>query len=275
MTVECHLAVLVHNLYGGTVHRVFGGNNLSGTIGGSITINVEEIGCRPVMIGELYGGGNQAGYSVYGYKQVTENDKLVWKPRESATDSGTGPANPYNDPQVNVMSFSSIGSIYGGGYGDGATMVGNPTVNINVAYGRYYDQDASVVEENAETPNHYPIPSHAKGKIGAINKVFGGGNAAKVIGNTSVNIATLSEVYVVKEVATGASVTGLYTRSGAGTTASPFVYAATAADAVALADTTYYEKKEVKGADIRGNVFGGGNQAEVDGDTHVEVGKEM
>ena len=37
----------------------------------------------------------------------------------------------------------------------------------------------------------------------------------------------------------------------------------------------HYEKKEVKGADIRGDIFGGGNQAEVDGDTHVEVGKEM
>ena len=261
------------NITNGTFDRVFGGNNLSGTIGGSITINVQEIGCRPIMIGELYGGGNQAGYSVYGYKQVTENGKPIWKPRESATDSGTGPANPYNDPQVNVMSFSSIGSIYGGGYGGGATMVGNPTVNINVAYGRYYNDDASIVEENAETPNHYPIPSHAKGKIGAINKVFGGGNAAKVIGNTSVNIATLSEVYVVKEVATGASVTGLYTRSGAGTTASPFAYSDASGEAAA--DTTYYEKKEVKGADIRGNVFGGGNQAEVDGDTHVEVGKEM
>ena len=78
---------------------------------------------------------------------------------------------------------------------------------------------------------------------------------------------------MVKEVATGASVTGLYTRSGAGTTASPFAY--TDASGEAAADTTYYEKKEVKGADIRGNVFGGGNQAEVDGDTHVEVGKEM
>ena len=160
----------------GTFDRVFGGNNLSGTIRGSITVNIEETGCRPVIIGELYGGGNLAGYSVYGYNS-----------NKSLKESGT---KLYADPQVNVKSFTSIGNVYGGGYGAGAVMVGNPTVNINVVNGAYYNDNRSVVGENAETPNHYPIPSHAKGKIGAINNVFGGGNAAKVIGNTKVNIGT-------------------------------------------------------------------------------------
>jgi hypothetical protein len=249
------------NITNGTFDRVFGGNNKSGTIGGSITINVEEIGCRPVKIGELYGGGNLAGYSVYGYDSDGQ-------PKESGTKL-------YDDPQVNVMSFTSIGNIYGGGYGDGATMVGNPTVNVNVAYGRYYDNDVSVVGENAKTPNNYPIPSHAKGKMGAISNVFGGGNAAKVIGNTNVNIATLDEVYVVKQVTVGETVSGLYTRSGAGTTASPFVYTATATTDVAVDGTTYYEKLEVQGVDIRGNVYGGGNNAEVTGNGNVAIGKKV
>ena len=249
------------NITNGTFDRVFGGNNKSGTIGGSITINVEEIGCRPVKIGELYGGGNLAGYSVYGYDSDGQ-------PKESGTKL-------YDDPQVNVMSFTSIGDIYGGGYGDGATMVGNPTVNVNVAYGRYYDNDVSVVGENAKTPNNYPIPSHAKGKMGAISNVFGGGNAAKVIGNTNVNIATLDEVYVVKQVTVGETVSGLYTRSGAGTTASPFVYTATATTDVAVDGTTYYEKLDVQGVDIRGNVYGGGNNAEVTGNGNVSIGKRV
>ena len=191
------------NITNGTFDRVFGGNNLSGTIGGSITINVEEIGCKPVKIGELYGGGNQAGYSVYGYDSNGQ-------PKETGT-------RIYDDPQVNVMSFTSIGNIYGGGYGDGATMVGNPTVNVNEIYGKYYNNDASVVAENAKTPNNYPIPSHAKGKMGAINNVFGGGNAAKVIGNTTVHIGTLPEVYVVKQVTVGDDVSGYYTRNNDGT----------------------------------------------------------
>ena len=240
------------NITNGTFDRVFGGNNLSGTIGGSITINVEEIGCRPVKIGELYGGGNQAGYSIYGY-----NDDGT--PKETGT-------RLYNDPQVNVMSFTSIGNIYGGGFGGGATLVGNPTVNVNVAYGRYYNDEKSVVGENAKTPNNYPIPSHAKGKMGAINNVFGGGNAAKVIGNTNVNIATLDKVYVVKQVAVGEDVSSLFTRNNDGTYA--------AATGTAVDGTTYYEKKDVQGVDIRGNVYGGGNNAKVTGDSKVKIGKK-
>lgn len=69
--------------------------------------------------------------------------------------------------------------------------------------GKWYNDNTSVVGEDEETPNHYPIPSHAKGKMGAIHTVFGGGNAAKVMGNTTVNIATQAEVYIVKEVTAG------------------------------------------------------------------------
>ena len=152
-------------------------------------------------------------------------------------------------------------------------MVGNPTVNVNEVYGRYYDDDASVVGEGAKTPNGYPIPSHAKGKMGAIHTVFGGGNAAKVIGNTTVNIATLSDVYVVKQVTAGEDLPAdCYTRSGAGTTASPYVY--TPASGTASADETYYEKQNVLGVDIRDNVYGGGNNAEVTGNTNVNIGKK-
>ena len=247
------------NITNGTFDRVFGGNNLSGTISGAITVNIEEVGCRPIIIGELYGGGNQAGYSVYGY-----NDDDT--PKETGSKL-------YEDPQVNVMSFTSIGKIFGGGYGSGATLVGNPTVSVNEVYGRYYNQDVSVVGEDAKTrEDGYSIPSHAKGKMGAISEVFGGGNAAKVIGNTTVNIATAAEVYIVKEVTADDPLpTGCYTRSGEGTTASPFVY--TEATGAASATVTYYEKKPVVGVDIRGNVYGGGNNAEVTGNTNVNIGK--
>ena len=250
----------------GTFDRVFGGNNLSGTISGAITVNVEEVGCRPIIIGELYGGGNEAGYSVYGYDE-----------KENPKESGIRIS---DDPQVNVKSFTSIGKVFGGGFGSGATMVGNPTVNVNEVYGKYYNDDKSIVGENAETPNHYPIPSHAKGKMGAISEVFGGGNAAKVMGNTTVNIGTLSKVsirsFVEKSVSVGASVEGLYTRSGEGTETSPYTY--TAATGNAVDGTKYYEEKDVEkdvlGVDIRDNVYGGGNNAEVTGNATVNVGKK-
>ena len=242
------------NITNGTFDRVFGGNNLSGTINGSITVNVEEVGCKPIKIGELYGGGNQAGYSVYGYN-------ADGTPKESGTKI-------YEDPQVNVKSFTSIGKVFGGGYGDGATMVGNPTVNVNEVYGKWYNNDESVVSEGEKTnPNGYSIPSHAKGKMGAISEIFGGGNAAKVIGNTTVNIATQEEVYIVKQVTAGETLPeGCYTRNNDGTYS--------AATGTAAENTTYYEKKDVLGVDIRGNVYGGGNNAEVTGNTNVNIGKK-
>ena len=144
--------------------------------------------------------------------------------------------------------------------------MGNPTVNVNEVYGKYYDKDESVVGENAKTPNDYPIPSHAKGKMGAISNVFGGGNAAKVIGSTNVNIATLDEVYVVKQVSVGNDVSSYYTRNNDGTY--------TSATGNAVDGTTYYEKLDVLGVDIRGNVYGGGNNAEVTGNSKVKIGKK-
>ena len=256
------------NITNGTFDRVFGGNNKSGTIDGSITVNIEEVGCRPIIdgsitvnieevgcrpiiIGELYGGGNQAAYSVYGYNA-------------NGTPKETG-SKLYEDPQVNVMSFTSIGKVFGGGYGNGATMVGNPTVNVNEVYGRYYIDNRSIIAADSTTQEGYPIPSHAKGKMGGIHTVFGGGNAAKVMGNTTVNIATLSDVYIMKQVTVGDDVSSLYIRNNDGTYSE--------ASGTAQENVTYYEKKDVLGVDIRGNVYGGGNNAEVTGNTNVVIGK--
>ena len=256
------------NITNGTFDRVFGGNNLSGTISGKITVNVEETGCRPVVIGELYGGGNLAAYSIYGY----DDDGT---PKESGD-------NPFDDPEVNVRSFTSIGAVYGGGYGTGAKMIANPTVNINESVGSpdtyptTGDYDANgfkgktiTLDEGKPTEHTVTLPAHKKGEIGAIGSVFGGGNAADVKGNTNVNVGT-SEYEEMVSVATGDDVTGYYTRSGEGTEASPYTY--TKATGTAEEGTTYYQK--VKGANITGNVYGGGNNAVVTGDTHVVIGKK-
>ena len=163
----------------GHFDRVFGGNNLGGAIKGSITVTIEETGCNPITIGELYGGGNLAAYSVYGY-DAEGNYKT----------SGT---KLYNDPVVNILSFSSIGRVFGGGLGNKAVMVGSPTVNINENVGAkanntewsYLGQTISYTDGSSIT-----LPTRNSGSIGAIGTVFGGGNAAPVIGNTQVNIGT-------------------------------------------------------------------------------------
>ncbi|MBQ9561661.1 MAG: chitobiase/beta-hexosaminidase C-terminal domain-containing protein [Prevotella sp.] len=235
------------NITNGTYERVFGGNNISGTINGAIKVNIEETGCQPIIIGELYGGGNEAAYSVYGYN-------------DDGTIKQSGDAPLYANPQVNVKSFTSIGNIYGGGFGETAVMVGNPVVNINEVAGTptnypttgdYNDtgfkgKDMTIEEVDEETgdvvaTHTVNLPAHVRGKIGAIGNVFGGGNAAKVIGNTQVNIGTLDAIDFVTK---------------------------------ASGEETPRTGVTVVGANITGNVYGGGNNAEVTGDTNVNIGRK-
>ncbi len=232
---------VVLNIQSGRFKRVFGGNNLGGNINGTITVNIEETGCHPIIIGQLYGGGNQAAY--------------------------TAPTGEHG-PTVNVKSFTSIGEIYGGGYGASAVVNGDTYVYIDECVGEnanaemkkkvdentgietsedsnvsaYTDIDVTINEgEDDEVTIHQP--EHKAGEIGAIGNVFGGGNAANVIGNTNVKIGTLTTI-------TYESID----------------------DNPATEDTNESERS-VTGVDIRGNVYGGGNNAEVTGNTNVEIGK--
>lgn len=238
------------NITNGTFERIFGGNDEKGYIKGTITVNIEETGCKPIIIGELYGGGNQAPY--------------------------TAPEGKHG-PTLNVRSFTSIGDIYGGGLGSTATVTGDTYVNINVSEGRWHEGDYEYATDPSVKVNDkitelnekgYHAPEFTSG-MGSIHTVFGGGNAAEVKGNTNVNVGT-SEYEEMVSVATGADVTGYYTRSGEGTEASPYTY--TEATGTAVEGTTYYQK--VKGANITGNVYGGGNNAVVTGNTNVVIGKK-
>ena len=286
---------VVLNIVNGTYGQVFGGNDQGGAIRGAITVNINETGCRPVIIGELYAGGNQAAYSVYGY-DIDANGKP--QPLTELPQGATKQA----DPQLNVYSFTSIGNIFGGGYGANAKMVASPHVNINVYEGKYattYNNKNNEIAEGSEVFGK-PVPSHKSGAIGAINNVYGGGNEAEVIGNPTVNIGTLTgdKLYEEVAVAADASVAGKFTFTAAtGTAAENTTYykknggvyeevkVATGADVkgyytkaeatgTAAENTTYYEEKIIKGVDIRGNVFGGGNNAAVTGDTNIFIGKK-
>lgn len=237
---------------GGTFGKVFGGNNQSGAIFGHIILNIEETNpeCSPIIIDELYGCGNDAAYSVYGYYQdgTDENGYPKYVPRTSANDhvpvtfEGKPHTNPnlvankyqYDDPVVNIISCTRIGKVFGGGLGLGAVVYGNPTVNINqmkgVWAGKTYGtgDDALVIDDD----------------LGKIGDVFGGGNEAEVKGNTTVNIGTATTV---QHHLSYNKDTGVYTMS---------------------------ENQTVLGANIIGNVYGGGNKANVTGSTKVNIGKQ-
>ena len=254
-------SAIVLTLTSGHYNKVYGGNNLGGKILGSITVNIEQTGCLPIEIGELYLGGNNAPYSVYGY-----NDDNTIK------ESGT---RIYNEPVMNLRSFKSIGTVYGGGEGAGAVLAGNPTINVNVATGWVDGQYKGTGDQDPKHIYHAaPQDLTPDGTIGAI---FGGGNAAKVIGNTNINIGDQSTVEmhsltVLKQkieesendkLTMGGIVFEL-TQDGKSIT-----YTVQGQNSPAITKPII---QNVNGAAISGNVYGGGNQAAVTGETNVQVG---
>ena len=177
---------------GSSLKRVFGGNNTSGAVNGSITVTIEEGGCEPIRIEELYLGGFLAPYSVYGYeknedgsyktesvKYLDENNVEQTKLQRIPLENGT---RLYNDPRINVISATYIGNIFGGGYQ--AKLVGNPHINVNMENGKISEDYRSsylgtpAIDESGNLP------------IGSIGNIYGGGNLADIVGDTYVEIGT-------------------------------------------------------------------------------------
>lgn len=246
------------NINSGTFGQVFCGNNQGGNVYGKLEVNVDETGCWPVMIGELYGCGNMAGYSVYGYTSEGPRTKEQYDAMTAEQKATENITKPYNDPVVNLISFTRIGKVFGGGFGKTAVLHGNARVNVEPIKGLFAGYDGSVPEkqvapyyvlngndervrfsEAATLPYGFKkvgdwlaIPDEA----GSIGSIYGGGNAGAVYGNTEVKIGTKDKNHHI---------------SGA--------------------DQTTNEEVAVT---ITGNVFGGGNEAIVSGNTDVKIGEE-
>ena len=260
---------IVLTLTSGHYGKVYGGNNLGGKIMGSITVNIEQTGCLPVTIGELYLGGHNAAYSVYGYKA---NGTII----------ESGEQNVYPDPVLNLKSFKSIGSVFGGGEGADAIMVGNPTINVNVATGWVDGQYRGHGE--GDTNSGYQANPQDLTPDGTIGAIFGGGNAAKVIGSTHINIAdqstvTMHSLEVLRDKIKASELVEdgkhYYLSGGMKFELSDdektIKYTKVGDNSPSLQKTII---QTVNGATISGNVYGGGNEAEVTGGTNIKVGPE-
>ena len=260
---------------GGEFGKIFGGNKESGAIFGHIILNIEETDCNPIKIDELYGCGDQAPYSIYGYYLDNENNL---HPRTSPNDGNTpvrlrrndeagegtyvaytGAFTTYDNPVVNIISCTSIGKVFGGGYGENAKVYGSPTVNINMIPGKYatgVDRDG---DGNADGSAH---------RLGTIGVVYGGGNAADIIGNATVNVGTAATVEMrslPKVNVLDASNNPIPERDGQGN----IVYED---DGETPKYLKTYQTSDVEGAYIQGNVYGGGLEAIVSGNTRVNIG---
>ena len=178
--------------------KVFGGNDRAGTVNGKITITIEEYGCTPIEIDELYAGGNLAPYSVYGFKNETQKAKdangndisdLDQRIPYRAGEIGAR-TTPYWDPRINIISATRIGAIYGGGYGAGATLIGNPHINVNMTEGRIRAKYADYKSEYLSLENATDGSGDKVIPIGTIGSIYGGGNLASVEGDTYLEIGT-------------------------------------------------------------------------------------
>ena len=160
------------NLYGGTIENAFGGCNINGNVFGSIVVNDVEGNC-PLYITNIYGGSNLASY-----KPTDHNLK---------------------SPVVNVAhaKYGIRGNVYGGGKGlpgTEAEVVAYPRVNIgyNPDMDEYIPQ--SYLREHSDYLDIHNVDPTRPSAIVA-GSVFGGGDAAKVIGSTIIYLRNRSKVF--------------------------------------------------------------------------------
>ena len=209
----------------GKYRQVFGGNDTNGAINGSITVVIEESGCTPIEIDELYGGGYLAPYSIYGYEKNNDGSLKALKAGETGALSEE---NKRLHPNINVISATKIGDIYGGGYQ--ATVVGDPRINVNMKagyiavskkektddhnYGEGYEYEEGgkiyiYVDDKPAPENGYKTAYKLSDltpmteddhdtkhthkymqDLGYIENIYGGGYEADIIGDTYVEIGT-------------------------------------------------------------------------------------
>ena len=165
---------IVLNINSGIVENVFGGNNTSGNISGTITVNIEKNNSATCAtdwyIGNVYGGGNLASYS-----------------------------NSGNYPAVNIKNGTVSGDVFGGGLGASAKVRSNPVVTVGdlgtAAYvatvnGNVYGggSAAMVGDDDTSNPSTNNTTVLIQKSNTTVSKVFGGGMAAGVTGTSGVTI---------------------------------------------------------------------------------------
>ena len=197
---------------GGQIKNVFGGSNINGNIAGIITVNIERVDATPACadgwyVGNVYGGSNLAAYT---------------------------PTTPGAYPAVNIKNGTVNGNVYGGGKGTTATVTSNPAVTIGDVTNENY---AAIV---ADDENDKDVNNDAF--VGG--NVYGGGDAAPVVGSTTVTYNDNS---------TTTSVANIY---GGGNNAS------------VSGNATVTLKGN---ATVEHDVFGGGNNGIVGGTAKVNI----
>ena len=217
------------NIAGGTISQVFAGSNLNGNITGTMVLEVNKTGTIPMKIGEVYGGGNEAASNACAIS-IGCTGALV----EGASGHAANPT------QIGT-TLEGIGDVYGGA--NNALVTGNITLNI---------------------------------ESGMIYRVFGGNNTGNTVnGNITVNIAKGSSTcgWYIGYVYGGGN-NAPYTNAGlypaVNVTAGTVTYNVYGGGKGSGAKVTGNPQVTLSGnVHVGGSVFGGGDAAEVKGNTNV------
>ena len=214
------------HIVGGRINNVFGGNNISGSISGSISVVVDWDGsCSNNRIENVYGGGNLADYAA--------------------------PALDPDYPKVYVRNAVVEQNVFGGGKGIEGLEKGKVTGNPHVRIGS---------SEAEESGSGHAVSGH---QVTVGNSVYGGGNAAPVVGKTHVVADGSAIGGKCDGQFKGGDVHGIFVKAhvfggGLGRTAT------------VSSDT---EVRITGQTTVGGNVYGGGNGGEVGGNTKVVIGQ--
>lgn len=142
------------NLHGGKIVDAFGGSDVNGNILGNITVNVLDTIPEPcnLQVDTVYGAGRDAAYTPTDPNAVSPLVKI----QHATIGHGTG-------------STAVPGCVFGGGKGSTATVTAHPYVIIG---------ELNTIND----PHNEPIDTQAT----VTGDVYGGGNAAAVVGGTTV-----------------------------------------------------------------------------------------
>ena len=251
------------NIHGGVIRHVFGGNNTSGTIGGTITVNVAkqtEAGHDPcpMKIGEVFSGGNmansQAGSITIGctgdYVEATGSDRYGYE-LEGIGDvyGGANKANVSGNISLTING-GIINRVFGGNNFSG-TISGtiNVIINKTQSCGWYVGYVYGGGNQAAYTAPSvgYPNVSVRNGKV--TYDVYGGG-FGDLVDNSQGKITGSTYVETINTGSVGRHVFG-------------------GGNAAAVTNDT--DVRLLGKARIFGNIYGGGNQGEIGGKTKVIV----
>lgn len=303
-----------------TIENVYGGGNLGQTSNASITVGNTNNGTDTGTIDKVFAGGDQAG--------ITGKSNVVINPSMKVTSLYGGSNNSGDVEDVDLTINGTVGTVYGGGLGNGTktytpviivnngakitnlygggdegrtftsshiTLKEGSVVNENVygagnqvgiedkqnaGIGNAPESDSYItLEKNATVQGNIYGGSNQRGTVKGVSNltingivtgnVFGGGKGVNTqVFNTKINMsatATAKNVYGGSEEGSIEDSTLIEIQ---GSKISESVYGAGFGATSNVKKDVYIV---IADASISGNVFGGGSQGTVGGDTHVDI----